>query len=519
MFDLYSHPYRDALFRWYQAYRCVAGEHEALMITPDVRTLRLVLLLPVREDTSHRELQHLWMYRLLNMFPSIQVERVVAISPEESADLFEQGEALRSMESASRLEDFDILLAILDQPEDILRLLRILEQAKIPAKAEHRKKKPLLYGVGRLGSLLDGVSDADRMGHFNHADHVDDSEVARPSVLLGWLDAFLIGDPLTLLLTYAPRWQAQKQSKAAYELPTGAIPTASSWPIQLAIPAVDALSEQERALLWALGQWHLQGCAFCQDTLLRETADTTLSRLLQCFLDLLQPGPQTPAWERWELWLAQAHQAHRDAMSRPFGAIHRPTLARTKKAASAMQSKDGEVGSLRQSEGSEAGSRQAEDGEVGSLRQSEGSEVGSSRQAEDGEVGSSNAEDATAILFEKQRWKEALRALGLDGWLDRMMYRQDEWALCMAWDAYPSGLAGSQEQEEEAWYDSSIAFLPWMWRERMAQRHTRVPLDLLLGVPNRGPQEALAWARIGRKATQISKLYQRNGRVRLFVHS
>ncbi len=507
MFDLYAHPYRDALLRWYRSYRCVAGEHEALVITPDPTALRLALLLPVREDTSYQELQSLWIYRWLNAIPSVQAERFVAISPEEAADLAAQGEVLRSMESAARLEEFDLVIALLDQPEDIVGLLRLLEQAKIPARAAQREQKPLLYGVGRLGRAY--------------------------SPLMAWLDAFLVGDPLSVLLETAPRWQAQKQANRPFTLPNTPIPARKTWPSEIANPAVDALPENARDLLWALGQWHIQGCAFCRDALLRETVDTTLSRLLQSFLDDLQPGPQTPRWERWELWLQQARQAHLDANSRSFGFFVPPVAPPSRRKLPAAESTnavgdeqgrfsvEGVSNTPPQNLDLTADHNEQPHSYAVSVK-TEGASVSSvpvvpthpSESPPQPEPLPANL----ALGVDSVQRVRALRALGLDAWLDRMMYRQDEWALCMAWDAYPAGLAGTQEEEAWAWHDTSIAFLPWMWRERLAQRHTRIPLDILVGSPGRGAQEALAWARIGRKATQISKLYQRNGRVKLFVH-
>ncbi|MCB9643190.1 MAG: DUF2344 domain-containing protein [Myxococcales bacterium] len=471
MFDLYKHPYRDALLRWHRAHLLVAGEAEALSITPNDGDLRIVLLLPVREETTYQDLQSWWLYQLLNAQEGVQVERAIALPKPDASELAEQGEPLRSMESATPLASFDIAFVLLDQTHDIFHMMRVLEQAQIPRDAQERaqaapKSFPKLYGLGRLAPQAQQLSV--------------------------WLDDFLLGDLWSSLALHLPVWKHQKAQGLPLQVEAQDLPPSQTWPSQLMPSALSALTEEKRSLLWAFGQWHIQGCPFCRDALLQKTGATVLSEMFQGLIDTFQPGPQTPAWERWEMWLQRAHQDAEKEKTRSFGGT--PPKRTRKPQASKVPPPT-----------SEAPETQA-------LIDNGTTDNGTT------DNGATDNEPSTLPKTREEQDILAIRSLGLDRWMDRMLYRQGEWALCMALASYPRGLGGSQQEAEAAWYNDDISILPWMWRRRLTQRQTRIPIDILLGTPNDSARESLAWSRLARKAKQISQVYQKGSRVKLFLH-
>jgi hypothetical protein len=384
--SLARHPYTEASYRWPQIHRYAYGDEGERFEGAKAGGLRFVFLLSHEKKTNEQDFFQRWWRSLFSSLPDICVETAFALPEEAAASLFSGGMRLCSRESARPLDEADVLIALLDSPQAPFAFLRMLEQAKIPhlaaTRREHRERCwPQIVGMGRL--------------------------LRHPAPYLAWLD--------------------------------DVISPSFVWPREIFPDAMASLEEEERELFWMWGRWHLEGCVFCRDALLREQKSAVIARITGAWMALLQGGEDAPLWSHWSL------------LAYPNG---------------------------------------AEAGALGGWR------VPSSRQA---------------------RWRDLLRAMRLDRWLDRLLTRQADTLLSMAWSEPPQGLLGDQETEEAAWHSEALAWLPQLWDTLLAQEQRKILLDVVLGDPMYDLVSPLAWGRLARKAAQISGIYQESARVTCYL--
>jgi len=138
---------------------------------PHGRRLKVALAFPNTYHVGMSNLGYQLVYRLFNESDDVVCERVFLPDAEDITDIEDSREHLRSMESWSKVDSFDILAFSSSYELDYPNILRIMSMSGIPLKAAERRdgRYPLVVGGGPAVT-------------FN------------PEPLAPFFDAFIIGD-------------------------------------------------------------------------------------------------------------------------------------------------------------------------------------------------------------------------------------------------------------------------------------------------------------------------------------
>ena len=212
--------------------------------------VRIALVYPNRYDVGMASLGFQTVYRLFNQHPEVVCER--AFFYEAPFD-----REIRTLESGRRLNTFDIVGFSLSFELDLLNVIRLLIQSRIPLFAKDRgEKDPLIIVGGVVASL-------------------------NPSPLLPFVDGLLAGEGEGLFREIADIFFRLKQSKkhreqilkALSEMDGFFVPALNSVVKRRFLPSLEAypsytpiitpLSHFENMFVVEVGRGCTRGCFFC----------------------------------------------------------------------------------------------------------------------------------------------------------------------------------------------------------------------------------------------------------------
>ena len=122
--------------------------HEVTAVTPGNARLRVALAYPNTYAVGMANLGLHSIYRQANAHPDVRCERVFLPDNEELPSYDRTGTRLFSLESATPVADFDLLAFSTSFENDYPNILRILELAGIPLRAETRDERHPLVVMG-----------------------------------------------------------------------------------------------------------------------------------------------------------------------------------------------------------------------------------------------------------------------------------------------------------------------------------------------------------------------------------
>jgi len=132
------HPYAAFLHRVEKPARYLGGEHQEVRKDPAAVATRVCLAFP---DTYEIGMSHLGtkiLYGILNKAPNIACERAFAPWSDMEGELRARGLPVLTLESASRLDAFDVVGFSLQYELTYTNVLNLLDLSEIPLRAVHR---------------------------------------------------------------------------------------------------------------------------------------------------------------------------------------------------------------------------------------------------------------------------------------------------------------------------------------------------------------------------------------------
>nr|MBP9665325.1 radical SAM protein [Pyrinomonadaceae bacterium] len=122
--------------------------------TTRVADLRIALCYPNTHAIGMANLGLHTMYELFNSIPGVACERVFLPDPDELREYERTGTTLLSLETQSRVKDFDIVAFSISFETDYLNMARMLQLSGIPVWAEKRTHFDPLVIMGGAASFL-----------------------------------------------------------------------------------------------------------------------------------------------------------------------------------------------------------------------------------------------------------------------------------------------------------------------------------------------------------------------------
>jgi radical SAM family uncharacterized protein/radical SAM-linked protein len=168
------HPYADFLVQVQKPSRYVGGEYNQVRKDPSTLRARVCLAFPDAYEIGMSHLGSKILYSLLNQTPGIACERVFAPWLDMEAELRSRRLPLFTLESASRLDVFDVVGFSLQYELNFTGVLNILDLSGLALRTVDRPEHaPLVLGGGPLAT--------------------------HPEPLAPFVDAFFIGEAEELL--------------------------------------------------------------------------------------------------------------------------------------------------------------------------------------------------------------------------------------------------------------------------------------------------------------------------------
>ena len=147
------HPYAAFLAEVQKPSRYVGGEYNQIRKDPATVRARVCLAFPDAYEIGMSHLGSKILYSLLNRTPGIACERVFAPWIDMEAELRGRGLPLLTLESASRLDDFDVLGFSLQYELNFTLVLNILDLSGLALRTVDRPEHaPLVLGGGPLAT-------------------------------------------------------------------------------------------------------------------------------------------------------------------------------------------------------------------------------------------------------------------------------------------------------------------------------------------------------------------------------
>ncbi len=129
--------------------RYIGGERNSVRKNPEEVRLRIALAFPDAYEVGMSHLGLKILYGIVNRHPDLAAERVFAPWPDMEAWLRTSGEPLRSLETSTKLSDFDVVGFSLQYELCATTVLQILELGGIPLHARDRGPgDPIILGGG-----------------------------------------------------------------------------------------------------------------------------------------------------------------------------------------------------------------------------------------------------------------------------------------------------------------------------------------------------------------------------------
>jgi radical SAM family uncharacterized protein/radical SAM-linked protein len=172
--SLRSHPYAAFLARVQKPSRYTGGEYGEKGVDPASARTRVCLAFPDAYEIGMSHLGTKILYSLLNRTDGIACERVFAPWPDMEHELRDRGLPLVTLETSSRLKDFDVVGFSLQYELNFTSVLNILDLGGLPLRAADRgDAEPLVLAGGPVAT--------------------------HPEPLAPFIDAFFIGEAEELL--------------------------------------------------------------------------------------------------------------------------------------------------------------------------------------------------------------------------------------------------------------------------------------------------------------------------------
>jgi len=184
---LSEHPYADLLTKVNKPSRYVGGEQGEIRKDWDSVAGRICLAFPDVYEVGMSHLGYKILYSLLNGAPDLLAERAYAPWSDMEALLRERGEALRSLENARALRDFDVVGFSLQFELSFTNILLMLDLGGIALRsADRADDAPLVVAGGPTAT--------------------------HPEPLAPFIDAFVIGDGEEVTPLIVRTWAEQKRA-------------------------------------------------------------------------------------------------------------------------------------------------------------------------------------------------------------------------------------------------------------------------------------------------------------------
>lgn len=175
------HPYEGFLHRVTKPARYLGGEHGEIVKSWDSVDCRICLAFPDLYDIGMSHLGFKILYSIINKHPKLLAERMYAPWTDMEAQLREQSEPLRSLESWRPLGDFDIVGFSLQFELTYTNILLILELGGVPLRSHDRNEDdPLVIAGGPT------ATHAEPIAPFIDAFVIGDGEEKTPELMLTW---------------------------------------------------------------------------------------------------------------------------------------------------------------------------------------------------------------------------------------------------------------------------------------------------------------------------------------------
>ena len=176
-----DHPYRDFLHRVKKPAQYVGGEQGEVHKDWQAVDCRMCLAFPDLYEIGMSHLGYKILYGILNAHPRLLAERAYAPWSDMEKELREQGEWIRSLESARPLKDFDVVGFSLQFELTYSNVLLMLDLGGISRWSETRgEDEPLVLAGGPT------ATHAEPLAPFVDAFLIGDGEERTPEILLTW---------------------------------------------------------------------------------------------------------------------------------------------------------------------------------------------------------------------------------------------------------------------------------------------------------------------------------------------
>jgi radical SAM superfamily enzyme YgiQ (UPF0313 family) len=130
-------------------------------VTGGNAALRIALCYPNTHSIAMANLGFHTMYELFNSIPDVRCERVFLPDRDELTEYERTGTPLMSLESQSRIKDFDVVAFSISFETDYLNMARMLRLSGIPVWARDRRTSDPLVIMGGAASFLNPEPIAD----------------------------------------------------------------------------------------------------------------------------------------------------------------------------------------------------------------------------------------------------------------------------------------------------------------------------------------------------------------------
>jgi radical SAM family uncharacterized protein/radical SAM-linked protein len=185
-----EHPYAPFLHRVSKPSRYVGGEHGEVVKDWQAAECKLCLAFPDVYDVGMSHLGFKILYSIVNGHPKLLAERCYAPWPDLEAELRQNGEKLRSLESWRPLCEFDVVGFSLQFELSFSNILLMLDTGGIPLRAADRgENDPLVIAGGP------NATHPEPLSAFIDAFVIGDGEEKTPELLLSWAQLKRAGVP------------------------------------------------------------------------------------------------------------------------------------------------------------------------------------------------------------------------------------------------------------------------------------------------------------------------------------